>query len=72
MSAFENVGLRSAMFEHSTGVDLRKDIRKSLKHSINKLITGELSKKSLPLALPTQQNKSARKKKAKKYKGGQS
>ena len=39
MSAFENVGLRSAMFEHSAGVDVRKDIRKSLKHSINKIVT---------------------------------
>lgn len=42
--------------------------QRNLKNIINGLITNELSKRSLPISMPTQQNKTARKKKAKNKK----
>lgn len=71
MSAFENMGLRSVMLDNTT-MELRREFKKSMKQNINKIINGELSKKSLPPSLPTQQVKSARKKKLKKTPAGQS
>lgn len=65
------------MKQSTSGITASVDQKnKNFKNIINRLITNQLSKRSLPISLPTQQNKTARKKKVNRKKqlkeGGQS
>lgn len=61
-STGENPTLKNTIVE-SVSNDQRTNYKKNLKNMINSMMKSEFSKRSLPLAIPTQQLKTARKKK---------